>query len=506
MIQFIAFAVIYGAMMFIWTYVYLNQSKDKVNQTFLYFISLIILWMVLDLCNVYQNSSVLGLALKTVYWISMMNLAVLFLLFAYRLVGRKLDAAFYALLAINTLTIAARYFFPMDYAAPAFWRLSQPVIAPLMSAIFTLPAVYAMILIIRRAFLTKDPRERAQLACMFWGMGAAGAVSVVSEYILPGVIHLHARFPLMYVAILIFVTFTFVSIRRYKLLYIRWEYVYRTLLLSSPDGVVLVDKNRKVACINDAARRALHNERIEIGDSISDYIPDYAFETNYKQREASLVTASGETIQLSLTQFAIDPEDPRSARMITVSDVTLLKKEKDILVEKSRTDPLTGFYTKQFFTELYEDAPAEAGEDFSILFIDIDNFKAINDTYGHPTGDRVLKETADCIKKSLRSGSKIVRFGGDEFIVLLENTSAGNAFLVAERIRDNVLRMEMAESAPDQRPSLSIGVANSALLETRSVNELIKMADAAMYRSKSVGKNKTTIFTQQAGGTPTWAD
>jgi diguanylate cyclase (GGDEF)-like protein len=175
-----------------------------------------------------------------------------------------------------------------------------------------------------------------------------------------------------------------------------------------------------------------------------------------------------------------------------------MKLEKDLLVEKSITDPLTGFYTKQYFIEHYSNCPEHAGTEISILFIDIDNFKSINDLYGHTIGDRMLETLAECVKKSIRSDYKVVRFGGDEFIVLLENTTIDEAYQVAERVRSNANSMDITRYVPDQSLSLSIGVANSLMLRTRSISSLIKKADIAMYRSKGIGKNKVTIFTEEA--------
>lgn len=497
MIQFITFAIVYSMMMFIWTFVYLNKSNDKVNQTFLYFISLVILWMILSMCNIYNVSSLIGLILKTIYWISMMNLAVLFLLFSYKLVGKKVDFIFYIMVGINTSTIFIRYLYPMDYANPTFWRLDLPVVAPVMSAVFTLPAAYALLLIVRRYLSAKDQRQKAQFKHIFWGMGLAGALSVVSEYVLPAIFHIHIGPVLMYVAILIFVAFIFISIMKYKFLNMKSEYIYRKLLVSSPEAIILVNKNKRIICINDAAKRLLRNDGIEVGDIVSEYFSDYNFEINYKQYEVGFSTAKGE-IQLSITQYPIDSEDRNSVKIMRFVDVTRIKKEKDLLLKKCITDSLTGFYTKQYCIECYENNARNPQDEFSVLFIDIDDFKSINDLYGHMTGDKILKALAKCIKNNVRSDSKIFRFGGDEFIILLENTTVGDAYKAAERIRINVNNLNISRYAPNQRLSLSIGIANSLILGTNSISRIIKKADAAMYCAKGQGKNKVTIFTEKA--------
>jgi FlaA1/EpsC-like NDP-sugar epimerase len=216
MFQLMLFAVIYGIMMFIWSFVYLNKSRDRVNQSFLWFLSIILLWMVLSVSNDYSDHSPIGLLVKTVYWLCMMNMAVFFLFFIYRLIKRELDPLFYLMVALNTGTIISRYFFPIDYADPTFWRLDLPVVAPAMSAIFSMPALVALYLVVRQFLRTQDARQRVQLRSFFIGIGLALGVSVVSEYLLPTVFRINTQLYLMHVAILIFVIFTFASIMKYR--------------------------------------------------------------------------------------------------------------------------------------------------------------------------------------------------------------------------------------------------------------------------------------------------
>ena len=255
LLQFIVFMLTYGIMVFIWSFVYLNRSDDKINQAFLTFLSVILLWMVLSIANGYQDSSIFGLIMKTIYWYSMLIMSLFFLLFVYGFVKKDLDAVFYVLATVNGLTILSRYLFPMDYSDPTFWRLSHPIVAPLMSATFSVPAVYALYLVIRHYFVTKDSKLRAQLRYLFYGIWFALIISVISEYVLPTLLHINLELSLMYFAMLVFVIFLFISIMKHRLLNLQFEYIYRKLLLTSNDGIVIVSKNNKVVCINDAAKK-----------------------------------------------------------------------------------------------------------------------------------------------------------------------------------------------------------------------------------------------------------
>ncbi len=169
MLQLIALVLIYGVMMFIWTFVFLNRSHDKVNQSFLLFLSNILVWMVLNNLADYGDATTITLATKTVYWLSMMYLSITFLFFVYRLLRRKIDWLFFAALLLNTMTVVVRYLYPIDYADPTFWRLADPVVAPLMSFSFSLPAIYALYLVLRQIILTKEKRQRKQLNFILYG-------------------------------------------------------------------------------------------------------------------------------------------------------------------------------------------------------------------------------------------------------------------------------------------------------------------------------------------------
>ena len=492
MLQLLTFSIIFGCMVFIWSFVFMNRSHDKVNQSFLWFLSIIIVWIVLSICSEHGDNSLFGLIVKTVYWISMMNLSVFFLLFTYRLVRRKFDALLVVSIVLNTLTIAARYCFPIDYSDPTFWRLTTPFVAPAMSAIFSLPAIYALILVFLALKRAKDSREKGRLSIILWGIGLALAVSVISEYLLPTVFHVDTHLYLMYYAFLIFVVAIFISIMRYRLFNMQLDYIYRRLFLNSAEGIVIVGKNGRIISINNFAREILRDENLDAGDRVSDYIREYSYETDYTRHEVVL-QAFGQPRYLVLTQHIMDEAADDSAKLLLLMDVTEERKaqihEKDLLIEKSSIDPLTGLFNKQYLMEKYSSIGGQTVP-MSLLFLDVDDFKAINDRYGHMVGDRVLKGIADCMKTVVRSGNDAVRFGGDEFVVVLENTKAEDAFLVAERIRGCVGELSFCDCAPDLKITLSIG-----LIEGEApLFELIGKADRAMYASKNKGKDSTTIF------------
>ena len=242
MLQLIALVLIYGVMMFIWTFVFLNRSHDKVNQSFLVFLTNILVWMVLNNLSDYGDGTMVSLATKTDYWLSMMYLSITFLYFIYRLLNMKIDWKFFAALGLNTLVVVIRYLYPIDYSDPTFWRLSLPVIAPLMATAFSLPAIYALYLVLRQVISTKDARQRVQLNYILYGIGLALVISVISEYLLPTVFHVTEKLYLMHSAIAIFAVAMFVSIMRHRLLNLRSDYIYQNLFFNASEGILIVNR------------------------------------------------------------------------------------------------------------------------------------------------------------------------------------------------------------------------------------------------------------------------
>jgi len=493
MFQMISLVLIYGVMMFIWTFVYLNRSHDKVNQSFLLFLSNILVWMVLNNLDEFSDGTMVTLATKTVYWLSMMYLSITFLLFIYRLLKRKIDWQFYVALGLDTLIIVVRYLYPIDYSEPAFWRLTDPVVAPLMATAFSLPALFAFYLVLRQIITTKDTRLRAQLNYIFYGIGLALIISVISEYVLPTIFHVNEKLYLMHSAVAIFAVAMFISIMRHRLLNLRSDYVYRNLFLNASEGILIVNRTGHIVSINRVGCEILQDEHLDAGDLVSNYIPGYRFDTDYKQLEVE-ITHGDQTRYLSLTQYPIDERERDTTKLLFLTDLTQAhlrqEREKEQLLEKSNIDQLTGLYNKQYLREKYASRDGEERKT-ALLFIDVDDFKPINDTYGHMAGDEVLRELAACIKNNVRITNDAVRFGGDEFVIILEDTSADDAFLVAERIRTCANALKFVGGMETFHITLSIGL----IEEAAPLNELLEKADRAMYSSKNKGKNKTTLFT-----------
>ena len=159
----------------------------------------------------------------------------------------------------------------------------------------------------------------------------------------------------------------------------------------------------------------------------------------------------------------------------------------------SVTDRLTDLYNHGYFQQRLEEEfkrSARFGHTMSLIMLDIDDFKAFNDTYGHPRGDEVLKAVSGIIRANLRDMDIAARYGGEEFVIVLPETDLEGAANVAERIRQDV---ESCQFAPGQSESahrtVSVGVATFPA-HAATASRLLEAADAAMYRGKRAGKNQ----------------
>jgi diguanylate cyclase (GGDEF)-like protein len=162
--------------------------------------------------------------------------------------------------------------------------------------------------------------------------------------------------------------------------------------------------------------------------------------------------------------------------------------------ELAITDPVTGLYNRRKFLELAEqefNRSIRYEHHLSAIMLDIDNFKIVNDTYGHSVGDQVLIQLADVCQAAIRQVDFLARFGGEEFMVLLPETDVNEAAIMAERLRSRTEAYQFKTAPADIKITISLGVAELDKTCT-SLNELLDRADFAQYSSKAYGKNRVT--------------
>ncbi|WP_050181780.1 GGDEF domain-containing protein [Domibacillus robiginosus] len=173
-----------------------------------------------------------------------------------------------------------------------------------------------------------------------------------------------------------------------------------------------------------------------------------------------------------------------------ISDLRREFLSKQHLLESARRDPLTKLYNRRAFMAYFQQfSDGKRGKKpFVLVFIDIDHFKQVNDTYGHIVGDCVLKAVSGRLLNNLRSIDIIARYGGEEFVVILPDCTKENALLAIERIREIIARQPVFVNNVQVSVTFSAGLASSVEFAS---DQLLKKADHALYEAKQAGRNRT---------------
>jgi diguanylate cyclase (GGDEF)-like protein len=183
-----------------------------------------------------------------------------------------------------------------------------------------------------------------------------------------------------------------------------------------------------------------------------------------------------------------------------------LRETSAELERLAKVDPLTGVLNRRAFFERLETEFRRAqryGRPVTVLMLDIDRFKALNDRYGHATGDAVLAVCAGHLASNLRQSDEIGRYGGEEFVIFLPETSLADGAFVAEKLRQAVeeLRIDSPDGASGAvHVTTSVGVACGPALDTPDSQSLVNHADAALYVAKRTGRNRISVSETGAAG------
>jgi diguanylate cyclase len=179
---------------------------------------------------------------------------------------------------------------------------------------------------------------------------------------------------------------------------------------------------------------------------------------------------------------------------LSKSEISNLQQSLEAIRAESLTDPLTGLGNRKYFDRSIEMAVQHAlanGEPLSLLMFDIDHFKSFNDSYGHLTGDQVLRLVGMSLRQTIKGQDITARYGGEEFVVVLPNTAMRQALTVADHIRRAIMSKELKKKSTGEilgRVTISVGV--SMLKPDDDTDSLIERADACLYAAKRNGRNR----------------
>ncbi|MCX6060437.1 MAG: diguanylate cyclase [Chloroflexi bacterium] len=291
------------------------------------------------------------------------------------------------------------------------------------------------------------------------------------------------------------------------------------------DGVIVLDASKRIVDINPAAERLIGISSSAIGQLSADIL-----------KKILHLDQAGDLITASLTELRISEDPPRdidlqilplfddrqslTGQLLILRDITERKQAEAELLraqgeletahrelqqsfvqqqQLALIDDLTGINNHRSLLQLARrefDVSMRYRPPLSMMFFDIDNFKEINDTFGHAMGNLALIKTIQTVCAKLRSTDLIGRYGGDEFVILLPQTTAQDALPLAERIHASIADMWLDTEKSPLIMTISIGIAQSIheASQTDTVENLLLRADQALYAAKQAGKNCTVIF------------
>ena len=278
---------------------------------------------------------------------------------------------------------------------------------------------------------------------------------------------------------------------------------------ASSDAIGLATFDGTLTEVNESFINLTGYERHELVGKMSyqDFVPDESLEitiepssfNHHDDRERELIRKDGSTRSVTAMVYAVDDgETGPSALAVVVRDVTLRRELQRKLSYQARHDSLTGLANRSMLHERVSAALSRArrrSTGVALLFIDLDNFKTVNDTMGHAAGDELLTVIAKRLRSCLRASDSAARLGGDEFAILLEDLSVeAEPATVADRLID-IIRKPVEIAGKDVFVGASIGIATGDL--ALASDELLRNADVAMYTAKREGKNRFSIFQPQ---------
>lgn len=282
------------------------------------------------------------------------------------------------------------------------------------------------------------------------------------------------------------------------------------------DAIALIDASgRVVKCnplvspiIGKKSKAILKAENLDelltfsIGDEVMSVEKILSAEVPTRFDEINAKNDSGTEMLLILSTYPFLSENGDVlGAFLLMRDVTAeanLQNKYKVKSKQSITDKLTGMYNRAYFekqvpaevSKVYSEKPDQPGRHLSILMIDIDHFKKVNDTYGHQAGDFVLAETSKIILGNLRSSDFVCRYGGEEFIAILPSTQFVGAAKAADKIRNEIEEFVFDFEGTKIPVTASFGVSQLLVEQEEEGTGAIARADAALYQAKKTGRNR----------------
>lgn len=290
----------------------------------------------------------------------------------------------------------------------------------------------------------------------------------------------------------------------------------KSLLKSLPDPLFVINESGVyIDIFGGSDDRYYHDGSGLIGLNIYDIMDKKKADWFHQQVKIALDSNGLHTIEYTLTNLEVDGLEEKNgpmnaiyfeAKLMSLPDLydgerAVLWEARNItkrhnlelqLRELSEKDALTGLYNRRKLTQELEQEFLLGKCCFSLIMYDIDCLKKINDAYGHDVGDKVICLISKIIKRSIRKNDILCRFGGDEFIILLKETSCVEANSIAQKLEKNLKNTDFNICSCPITPTLSIGIAHAETNDANS-DQILKRADDALYKAKNNGRNQIVV-------------
>jgi len=274
------------------------------------------------------------------------------------------------------------------------------------------------------------------------------------------------------------------------------------VLKLSTDGFLFTDSEGVIVEYTDTAKKLFgYSGKDLIGMSLMDVAPELVDgegnllndRPNSKYSEVTCYKRDGGTFLSAVSSLRVDDTTRITWAFRDITALHKTKQKLEVVQQELQNDALTGAMARQYCMDKLHQSVAFAQDcnaSTVIAVADIDKFKSVNDTYGHPVGDIVLKRVAEAMSEAARSTDLVGRVGGEEFLIVMPQTAAEQAPDVLERIRNSVANCIIKADGNTINVTVSIGY--DVCYEVDEINNSIKSADQAMYRSKQSGRNRVT--------------
>ena len=348
---------------------------------------------------------------------------------------------------------------------------------------------------------TSHPNVRGRLTGVLWATLVLFASNAIFGVVLPGS-HTPWMPPFANMAgFVLWAVIVRLTVRRYMLVPSRVERYHR-LFEQNPAIMVLTDTNGVVIDLNESAVELLGSPR-----HLSDILPEERRSQDWTEIQKALtqdtrmhrtdqrILGLGDDLRVVTMKADSIFLGERAYWAFLLHDITGLRAQKDLAEQMALKDPLTDLGNARAFRQAFATLAAGPLEGAAILFLDLDNFKDINDSLGHLVGDSVIQEVGRRLTNVFRPEDLVTRFGGDEFVVLLRRISAHHTEDILERVMHEFTAPVQIDGMPPVAVRASIGL--SRFPEDGIDPELVlNRADQAMYDAKRAGKNQYRVFQQ----------